>query len=142
MHWHIGVNNRGLKLPATIKPLLLLPVLWSSRGVPISYQDKKETIPAQLLEEVEGKLVVYTPAVPAENEISQTLKAHHLPFLKRSQMLGIISKPFYTVAVAGTHGKTTTSSMIGHLLRHSGKPCTAFIGGISQNYLSNFISPQ
>ena len=110
------------------------------RGVPISYEDRTDTIPAKLLEDIEGKLVVYTPAVPADNQISQALKAHQLPFLKRSQMLGIISKPFFTVAVAGTHGKTTTSSMIGHLLKHSAKPCTAFIGGISQNYLSNFLS--
>ena len=54
-------------------------------------------------------------------------------------MLGIISKPYFTVAVAGTHGKTTTSSMIGHLLKHSGRSCTAFIGGITQNYSSNFL---
>ena len=109
-------------------------------GVPISYQDSKDTIPSQLLEAPEGKLVVYTPAVPADSEIRQELKSHQLPFLKRSQMLGIISKPFFTVAVAGTHGKTTTSSMIGHLLRHSGRACTAFVGGITQNYHSNFIS--
>ncbi len=109
------------------------------QGVPISYEDRKETIPRKLLEETTGKLVVYTPAVPSDNEISKTLKAHSLTFLKRSQMLGIISKPYFTVAVAGTHGKTTTSSIIGHLLKHSGRPCTAFIGGITQNYQSNLL---
>ena len=109
------------------------------QGVSISYEDRKETIPPELLEDTSGKLVVYTPAVPSENEISRTLRAHSLPFLKRAQMLGIISKPYFTVAVAGTHGKTTTSSMIGHLLKHSGRPCTAFIGGITQNYGSNIL---
>jgi UDP-N-acetylmuramate--alanine ligase len=109
------------------------------QGVPISYEDSKDTIPSELLENLDGKLVVYTPAVPADSEISQQLKSHHLPFLKRSQMLGIISQPFFTVAVAGTHGKTTTCSMIGHLLKHSGRPMTAFIGGITQNYGSNFL---
>ena len=109
------------------------------QGVSISYEDRKETIPPELLEETSGKLVVYTPAVPSENEISRTLRAHSLPFLKRAQLLGIISKPYFTVAVAGTHGKTTTSSMIGHLLKHSGRPCTAFIGGITQNYSSNIL---
>jgi UDP-N-acetylmuramate--alanine ligase len=109
------------------------------QGISISYEDRKETIPPELLEETSGKLVVYTPAVPSDNEISRTLRAHSLPFLKRAQMLGIISKPYFTVAVAGTHGKTTTSSMIGHLLKHSGRPCTAFIGGITQNYSSNIL---
>ena len=115
-------------------------------GVPISYEDDSATIPDSLLKDSERKLVVYTPAIPEDSEISQTLRSHHLPFLKRSQMLGIISKPYFTVAVAGTHGKTTTSSMIGHLLRHSRRPCTAFIGGITQNYSSNVLidssSPQ
>ena len=130
-----GIEIAGYdKTPSSITRSL------EQQGVPISYEDKKDTIPAPLLENIEGKLVVYTPAVPLENEISQTLKAHQLPFLKRSQMLGIISKPFFTVAVAGTHGKTTTSSMIGHILKYSEKPCTAFIGGISQNYRTNFLS--
>jgi len=111
-----------------------------AQGVPISYEDRKETIPAKFLQDKEGKLVVYTPAVPADSEISQTLRSHALPFLKRSQMLGIISKPFFTVAIAGTHGKTTTSSMIGHMLKHSNRSCTAFIGGIARNYTSNFLS--
>ncbi len=110
------------------------------QGVPVSYRDDKETIPPQLLQDPEGKLVVYTPAVPSDNEILVTLKSHNLPFLKRSQLLGIISKPYFTVAVAGTHGKTTTSSMIGHLLKHAGRSCSAFIGGITTNYLTNYLS--
>ncbi len=133
-------QQQGIEIAGYDKTPSFITKSLEQQGVSISYEDRKETIPAHLLEDPEGKLVVYTPAVPAENEISQTLKARHLPFLKRSQMLGIISKPFFTVAVAGTHGKTTTSSMIGHLLRHSAKPCTAFIGGISQNYDSNFLS--
>ncbi len=112
------------------------------QGVAISYEDRRESIPSEFLEDNTGKLVVYTPAVSEDNEISKTLKAHSLPFLKRAQMLGLISKPYFTVAVAGTHGKTTTSSMIGHLLKHSGRPCTAFIGGITQNYQSNILIGQ
>jgi UDP-N-acetylmuramate--alanine ligase len=135
-------QQQGIEIAGYDKTASPITRSLEEQGVPISYEDRKETIPAKLLQDKEGKLVVYTPAVPADNEISQTLKLHALPFLKRSQMLGIISKPFFTVAVAGTHGKTTTSSMSGHMLKHSNRPCTAFIGGISRNYTTNFLSDQ
>lgn len=133
-------QQQGIEIAGYDKTASSITRSLEEQGVSISYEDRKETIPAKLLQDKEGKLVVYTPAVPADSEISQTLRLHALPFLKRSQMLGIISKPFFTVAVAGTHGKTTTSSMIGHMLRHSNRPCTAFIGGISRNYTTNFLS--
>ena len=135
-------QQQGIEIAGYDRTASSITRFLEQQGVPISYQDRKETIPQQLLQDKEGKLVVYTPAVPEDSEISQTLRYHALPFLKRSQMLGIISKPFFTVAIAGTHGKTTTSSMVGHLLKHSNRSCTAFIGGISQNYKSNFVSDQ
>lgn len=132
-------QQRGITIAGYDKTASAITRSLEQQGVPISYEDRKETIPPDLLKGVEGKLVIYTPAVPADSEISQALRSLALPFLKRSQMLGIISQPYFTVAVAGTHGKTTTSSMIGHMLKHSDRPCTAFIGGISQNYLSNYL---
>ena len=133
-------QQQGIEIAGYDKTASSITRFLESQGVPISYEDRKETIPAKLLQDKQGKLVVYTPAVPADTEISQTLRSHALPFLKRSQMLGIISKPYFSVAIAGTHGKTTTSSMIGHMLMHSKRPCTAFVGGISRNYTSNFLS--
>lgn len=136
-HW---CQQHGISIAGYDQTASSITRTLEQQGVPISYEDRKETIPPELLlEETLGKLVVYTPAVPSDNEIARTLRAHSLPFLKRSQMLGIIARPYFTVAVAGTHGKTTISSMIGHLLKHSGRPCTAFIGGITQNYHSNLL---
>jgi UDP-N-acetylmuramate--alanine ligase len=136
-HW---CQQHGISIAGYDRTASSITRTLEQQGVPISYEDRKETIPPELLlEETLGKLVVYTPAVPSDNEIARTLRAHSLPFLKRSQMLGIIARPYFTVAVAGTHGKTTISSMIGHLLKHSGRPCTAFIGGITQNYHSNLL---
>lgn len=108
-------------------------------GVNISYKDQLDTIPGTFLDGAPGKMVVYTPAVPLENNIRKALQQQGLHFLKRSQMLGMIVEPYFTVAVAGTHGKTTTSSMIGHFLKYSGKAATAFIGGITQNYGTNIL---
>jgi len=136
-HW---CRQQGIAIAGYDRSISEITRSLEQQGVPISYRDDKETIPAQLLQNTDRKLVVYTPAIPEDSQIRQTLKKHALPFLKRSQMLGIITKPYFTVAVAGTHGKTTTSSMIGHILRHAGKPCTAFVGGITQNYNTNFLS--
>ena len=135
-HW---CQQQGMQVAGYDRTASEITRSLEQQGISISYDDDTTTIPNDLLTDIKGKLVVYTPAVPEDSEISQALRSHRLPFLKRSQMLGIISKPFFTVAVAGTHGKTTTSSMIGHLLKHSKRPCTAFIGGITQNYGSNIL---
>ncbi len=110
-----------------------------SQGIPISYRDSEDTIPDEFRVSAPDRLVVYTPAIPEDNHIRQFLLSKGLEFKKRSQVLGIITKPYYTIAVAGTHGKTTTSSMIGHILKSAGRPCTAFVGGITQNYHSNLL---
>ncbi len=84
-------------------------------------------------------LVVYTPAVSTNSPIIQWLIKNHIPFYKRSQVLGEICKQYKTIAVAGTHGKTTTSSLIAHILYQSSYSCTGFLGGIIKNYESNFL---
>ena len=90
---------------------------------------------------ITGKsLIVYTPAIPDDNEELKFFRLHSYTIMKRAEVLGLISKEGYTVAVAGTHGKTTTSTMITHILRQAGVNVTAFLGGISTNYNSNFIS--
>jgi UDP-N-acetylmuramate--alanine ligase len=83
--------------------------------------------------------VIFTPAVPAENKIFGHLKNAGIPFMKRAAALGDISKDLFTIAVAGTHGKTTITSIITHLLKASGRKVTGFVGGICNNYNSNLI---
>jgi UDP-N-acetylmuramate--alanine ligase len=102
-------------------------------GMHIHYQEAIDLIPTGL------DLVVYTPAIPADHLELQYFQTHQFPIKKRAEVLGIISRGMKTIAIAGTHGKTTTSSITAHLLRHGGVDCTAFLGGIAQNYGSNFV---
>ncbi|TAE47010.1 MAG: UDP-N-acetylmuramate--L-alanine ligase [Bacteroidetes bacterium] len=86
-----------------------------------------------------AEMVVYTPAVPADHAELVQARASGVPLLKRSQVLGAIGKSYQTLAVAGTHGKSTTSAMLTHLLRGAGVDATAFLGAISRNLESNFV---
>ncbi|MEE2954337.1 MAG: UDP-N-acetylmuramate--L-alanine ligase [Bacteroidota bacterium] len=109
-------------------------------GVKIHYDASVNKIPEKLKKKsyAEG-LIIYTPAVDKSNiELSYFIK-NNIPLFKRSEVLGMISKEYYTIAIAGTHGKTTTTCLLTHILKYSGKACTAFLGGISKNYNTNFI---
>jgi UDP-N-acetylmuramate--alanine ligase len=86
-----------------------------------------------------GLLVIYTPAVPSDHLELQYFRKGGYRIMKRAEMLGILSRDKDCIAVAGTHGKTTISTMIAHLLTVAGIPCNAFLGGISKNYMSNAI---
>jgi UDP-N-acetylmuramate--alanine ligase len=108
-------------------------------GIEITLEDSPETIPASFIEDPEKTLVVYTPAVPVQHTQMLYFRDHNFLILKRSQVLGILTKNLRTIGVAGTHGKTTTSSMVAHILRHAGVNSTAFLGGITQNYGTNLL---
>ncbi len=84
-------------------------------------------------------IIVYTPAIPAENQILSFFRSNGFMIYKRSEILGEISSNTDTLAVAGTHGKTTVSTMLAHLLKQSHIDCSAFLGGISKNYNSNLL---
>ena len=84
-------------------------------------------------------LVVYTPAIPASHKEYNYFQAKGFKIKKRSEVLGMITDNTFTIAVAGTHGKTTTSSIIAHILKSSGYNCSAFLGGIAKNYNSNLL---
>jgi len=84
-------------------------------------------------------IIVYTPAIPAENQILSFFRSNGYVIYKRSEILGEISSNTDTLAVAGTHGKTTVSTMLAHLLKQSHIDCSAFLGGISKNYDSNLL---
>ena len=105
----------------------------AAEGMDIHYDDDIKHIPQKV------DLVVWTPAVPKDHSELNWFQDKGYPVKKRSEVLGIISRGKRCIAVAGTHGKTTTSTMVAHLLRSAGIDATAFLGGISANLGSNFI---
>jgi UDP-N-acetylmuramate--alanine ligase len=104
-------------------------------GISVHYEDRPDLIPA----DVNETLVVYTPAIPAD--LGELVKAREggYALLKRSRTLGEITKSQRCLAVAGTHGKTTTSTLTAHIFTESGEGCSAFLGGISRNYGTNLL---
>jgi UDP-N-acetylmuramate--alanine ligase len=110
-----------------------------NEGILIIFEDKADLIPMSFHEPDESTLVIFTPAIPKDSLILNFFKDQGFELFKRSQVLGLISRGMYTVAVAGTHGKTTTSTMVAHILKNSGVDCSAFLGGISSNYHSNVL---
>lgn len=111
----------------------------TSEGITIHYEDDVNHIPQEVLTHKEATLVILTPAIPAEHKEWHYLKEQGYTIKKRSEVLGLITQDSYTVAVAGTHGKTTTSSMVAHLLKEAGLNCSAFLGGIAVNLNSNLL---
>jgi UDP-N-acetylmuramate--alanine ligase len=108
-------------------------------GIPVSFVDREDQISPVFMEPEAGTLVVYTPAIPKDSVILNHFKSAGFILQKRSEVLGILSKGMFTIAVAGTHGKTTTSSIVAHLLKDSGYDCSAFLGGIATNYNTNVL---
>jgi UDP-N-acetylmuramate--alanine ligase len=113
----------------------------TEKGCIINYEDTLERVP-QLFSNASNKekvIVVYTPAIPSENHIISFFRRNSYRIYKRSEVLGEISSSTDTLAVAGTHGKTTVSTMTAHLLKQSHVDCSAFLGGISKNYNTNLL---
>ena len=106
-------------------------------GIMVHFEDHTKFIPENAT--IENTLVIYTPAVPKEHGELTWFRQYGFTVKKRAEVLGEISRAYFTVAVAGTHGKTTTSSMVAHLLHHAGVDVTAFIGGIAANFSSNLL---
>jgi UDP-N-acetylmuramate--alanine ligase len=106
-------------------------------GMQIHFEDNISLIPSDFY--VENTLVIITPAIPITHSEWIYFIEHDYSIKKRAEVLGIITKDTYCFAVAGTHGKTTTSSILGHILYESGVDVTAFLGGIVENYNSNLI---
>ena len=108
-------------------------------GIVVTFKDEEARIPVQFSRPDAASLVIYTPAIPKNAAILNAFVRRGFEVYKRSQVLGIISEGSYTIAVAGTHGKTTTSCMIAHVLKSAGIDCSAFLGGIATNYNSNVL---
>jgi UDP-N-acetylmuramate--alanine ligase len=123
----------GMRVSGYDKTETKLTKSLAEEGIQISYEDEIKFIPSEI------DLVVYTPAIPKDHKQFNHLKEMKVPVLKRSEMLGEISKDKFTIAIAGTHGKTTITSLVAHIFVTAGIQCSAFIGGILKNYGTNFI---
>ena len=111
-------------------------------GIAVHYEDSMSHVDAVFLD-YQTTLVVYTPAIPNNHEELSYFKSQkNFQVLKRAEVLGLITENTFCLAVAGTHGKTTTTSILGHLLYECDVKLTAFLGGISENYHSNLIQEQ
>jgi len=110
-----------------------------NEGIQVIFDDRIDWIPYSFQTPDASTLIIYTPAIPKDSAILNFFKDNGFGLYKRSQVLGIISQGMFTVAVAGTHGKTTTSTMVAHILKDSGNDCSAFLGGLSSNYNSNVL---
>jgi UDP-N-acetylmuramate--alanine ligase len=102
-------------------------------GMIIHYEEDTKLIPAHV------DIVVYTPAVPTDHSEYRYFVQNGISILKRAEVLGLIAQDYQTIAIAGTHGKTTTTTLVSHLLKQSELDCQAFLGGISKNYESNLL---
>ena len=129
-------NANGKRVAGYDRTQTLLTDKLVEEGIAITFEDSESTIPEEFKE---NTLVVYTPAIPEDNVQYNYFKSQNIELYKRSQVLGMITEDYLTIAVAGTHGKTTTSTMIAHLLHSAGEECTAFLGGISTNLNSNLL---
>lgn len=126
-------HKRGVAVFGYDKTETSLTRKLEQEGMKIHYTEDVGAIPAGI------DLVVYTPAVPASHAELQHFRSLNFPLKKRAEVLGIISRSMRTIAIAGTHGKTTTSSMVAHVLQTGGVDCTAFLGGIAGNFASNYV---
>lgn len=130
---HLGCQVAGYDRTATA-----LTIQLEAEGIAVHYEDDIALV-SSAFQQPQGTLVVYTPAVPADHRELAFFRAGGFDVLKRSQVLGRLTQDLFTVGIAGTHGKTTTSSMVAHLLTVAGRNCTAFLGGITQNYGTNLL---
>lgn len=106
-------------------------------GIDVHYEDRPDLIPS----DVENTLVVYTPAIPQDLQELVYVREHGYTLMKRAQVLGELTRmgSQRCLAVSGTHGKTTTSTLLAHIFTAGGEGCSAFLGGISKNYDSNLL---
>jgi len=129
-------NSRGHKVSGYDRTESELTKQLVKEGMIIHYDDNISLV------EKNAALVIYTPAIPVGHSEFNFLKTNGFTIIKRSEALGLITENKLNICVAGTHGKTTTSAMVAHILRDSGFGCNAFLGGIATNYNSNFWSSE
>jgi UDP-N-acetylmuramate--alanine ligase len=127
-------HEAGVKVSGYDKTPTALTKELEASGIRVHYEENIDWIPVQ------PGLVVYTPAIPAEHRELKFYRERGVKVVKRSDVLQLISESSFNICIAGTHGKTTITTMVAHLLRDSGFGCNAFLGGIAVNYGTNFWS--
>ena len=130
--------SRGLVVAGYDKTPTELTRRLEKEGMLIHYEENVDEIP-HACKKPESCLVVYTPAIPAEHQELQYFRTKGFEIQKRAQVLGTLTRQMRGLCVAGTHGKTSTSTMCAHILHQSSIDCNAFLGGISKNYGTNYI---
>nr|WP_295926224.1 UDP-N-acetylmuramate--L-alanine ligase [uncultured Dyadobacter sp.] len=129
----------GFEVAGYDKTMTTLVATLIEEGIPVTLADEVASIPAPFVADPQQTLVIYTPAVPVQHQQMNYFRDQNFLILKRSQVLGILTQNLRTIGVAGTHGKTTTSSLVAHILRYAQVNSTAFLGGITQNYGTNLL---
>jgi UDP-N-acetylmuramate--alanine ligase len=149
--YFLGIGGIGMSAIARYFLQIGLPVMGydktptplttalENEGAIINYNDQLEALPMLVQQDLENTLIILTPAIPKDHAQWLWLIDQKATILKRSEVLGQIARGGYCIAVAGTHGKTTTSTLIAHLLHECNINFTAFLGGISANYNSNYL---
>jgi UDP-N-acetylmuramate--alanine ligase len=128
-------KHRGFDVSGYDRTPSALTHALEQEGIGVHYDDDPSAIPP----DIAHTFVIYTPAIPEDLGEMQYVRSHGYTLCKRSQSLGEITRGQECLAVSGTHGKTTTSTLLAHILEHSGEGCNAFLGGISKNYDSNLL---
>src|ERR1700733_14553974 len=129
-------HAQGKKVSGNDKKSTVLTKELEASGIAIHYTENTDSIPKDV------QLVVYTPAIPKEHKELTFYQQNGYKVIKRSDVLQIVTESSFNICIAGTHGKTTITTMTAHLLRDSGYGCNAFLGGISANYQTNFWSSE
>jgi UDP-N-acetylmuramate--alanine ligase len=129
-------HSKGIKVSGYDRTETALTKELEREGIDIHYEENVEWIPRDV------DLVVYTPAIPDDHKELVYYRQNGYRMMKRSEVLQMITESSFNICIAGTHGKTTTTTMIAHLLRDSGYGCNAFLGGVSVNYGTNFWSSE
>ena len=133
-------NASGKKVSGYDKTSTPLTEELINEGIKIHFKDDIKFISEEIIKgNVNESLIIYTPAIPPAHLELNYFISNSFSIKKRSEVLGMITENTFTIAVAGTHGKTTTSSMIAHILKSSGINCFAFLGGIAKNYNTNLL---
>ena len=130
--------KRGLVVAGYDKTPTELTRQLEKEGMLIHYEENIDSIP-HACRQSNSCLVIYTPAIPEEHQELQWFRANGFEIQKRAQVLGTLTRQMKGLCVAGTHGKTTTSTMCAHIMHQSSLDCNAFLGGISKNYGTNYI---
>lgn len=127
------MNKRGIKVAGYDKTATTLTKTLESEGMEIHYTEDVDALPGNI------DLVVYTPAVPKTHAEFVFFKQGNIPIMKRAEVLGLLSRSLNCIGIAGTHGKTTTSTLLTYLLKQGGLGVSAFLGGISKDFESNYV---